>query len=401
MSERKKGIYLITLCCITYGAAYMCRINLSCVVDKMAAGMGRDISTISLLGSIQAIVYALGQFLNGKLINRWKPGRVLLFAALGSSLCNLAMGLVTSYAASLLFWAMNAYIQSFLWGAIVRIIATYPVSHNNTSIMALGISMSVAYVITWSLIAALLSGTVNWHGHFLIPGVVLLLTVPLWFTVRKVCPETELSQQNMVQRGYGEIFRYVWRQKVSVYCVVSVLLGALREGILFWTPLILTRLLAGDAISPYLVVAIIPVIKMFGPVLLRWTINRWENYTKIMAVSFAIVAVLALTLALVTVHSTLFTVVLLTVMTLLSCLIGPIISSYIPLGYTVDHMSAPVSGILDAMVYLGGSVSTYLLGHLVGDGILTGAAWYWMAVALLGAAASAAALRLVKPRHIN
>lgn len=401
MSDRKKGIYLITLCCVTYGAAYMCRINLSCTVDKMAAGMGRDISAISLLGSIQAIVYAMGQFLNGKLINRWKPGRILLFAALGSSLCNFAMGLVTSYAASLIFWAVNAYIQSFLWGAIVRIIATYPVSRSHTSIMVLGISMSAAYVVTWSLIAALLSGTADWHGHFLIPGAVLLLTVPLWFTVKKICPETESLQQDMVQRSYGQIFRYIWQEKVTIYCAVSVLLGALREGILFWTPLILTQLLAGDTVSPYLVVAIIPVVKMFGPVVLRRAIKRWGDYTKIMAVSFAVVAVLALFLALITAHSTLFTVILLTAMTLLSCLIGPIISSYIPLGYTGAHMSAPVSGVLDAMVYLGGSVSTYLLGHLVGSGVLIGAAWYWMVVALLGAAASTAALRLVKPRHEN
>ena len=138
---------------------------------------------------------------------------------------------------------------------------------------------------------------------------------------------------------------------------------------------------------------------MFGPVLLRRAVKRWGNYTKIMAASFGGVAVLALVLALVTAHSALCTVVLLTVMTLLSCLIGPIITSYSPLSYTDDHMSAPVSGILDATVYLGGSVSTYLLGHLVGDGILTGAAWYWMVTALLGAAASCAALRLVKPPH--
>ena len=90
---------------------------------------------------------------------------------------------------------------------------------------------------------------------------------------------------------------------------------------------------------------------------------------------------------------------LLTVLTLVCCLIGPIITSYIPLSYADDDMSAPVSGILDAMVYLGGSVSTYLLGHLVGNGVLTGAAWYWMVVALLGTVASTAALRLVKPRH--
>lgn len=399
MNERKKGIYLITLCCLTYGAAYMCRVNLSCTVDKMAAGMGRDVSAISLLGSIQAIAYATGQFLNGKLINRWKPGRILLFAALGSGLCNLAMGLVTSYAASLIFWAMNAYIQSFLWGAIVRIVATYPFSRNSTSIMALDLSMSAAYVITWSLIAALLSGTVNWHGHFLIPGVVLLLTVPLWLTVKKLCPETELLQQNMVQRSYGQIFRYIWQEKVTLYCVASVLLGALREGILFWTPLILTQLLSGDAVSPYLVVAIIPMVKMCGPVLLRRAVKRGGKYSGIMAAAFAATAALALILALVTARSTLLTVILLTAMTLSSCLIGPIISSYIPLCYTEDHMSAPVSGILDAMVYLGGSVSTYLLGHLVGDGILTGAAWYWMVVALLGTTASTVALRFVKPPH--
>ena len=107
MTERKKGLYLIALCCVSYGAAYMCRINLSSVIAKMAAGMQRDVSAISLLGSIQAVVYAAGQFLNGRLINRWKPGRTILFAALGSGLCNLCMGFVDAYGAALLLWALN------------------------------------------------------------------------------------------------------------------------------------------------------------------------------------------------------------------------------------------------------------------------------------------------------
>ena len=396
---RKKGIFLITLCCITYSAAYMCRINLSCVVDKMAAGMGRDVSSISLLGSIQAVVYALGQFLNGKLINRFKPSNVLLFAAIGSSVCNLSMGLVRSFTASLLLWAANAYIQSFLWGAIVRLIALYPTSRSNAAIMTLSISMSAAYIITWSLIAALLSGTADWHGHFLIPGVILLLTVPLWLTLKKICPETEQLQQDMVQRSYKEIFHYIRQQNVTLYCAVSVLLGALREGILFWTPLIITRVLTGNTISSYLIVAIVPTVKMFGPVLLRRAVERYKNHTAIMVVAFSAVAFFALLLAFITVRSAIGTILLLTVMTLLSCMIGPVISSYIPLSYTDDHMSAPVSGILDAMIYLGGAISTYLLARLIDDDVLTGAAWYWMIAALLGAAFSAAALRIVKPER--
>lgn len=155
-------------------------------------------------------------------------------------------------------------------------------------------------------------GTLDWHAHFRIPGIVLLLTVPLWLTIERLCPETGELQQTTVQRSYRQIFTYLWREKVTVYCGVSVLL--------------------------------------------------------------------------------------LTLMTLLSCLIGPVISSYIPLDYTADSMSAPISGILDAMVYLGGSISTYVLGFLAADGRLTGAAWYWAAAAAAGMALSAVAMRRVRQK---
>ena len=68
--KRSRGIYLAILCVLTYGVVYLCRINISAAVEKMAAGFGTSVAAVGIFGSLQSLIYACGQFVNGYFINR-------------------------------------------------------------------------------------------------------------------------------------------------------------------------------------------------------------------------------------------------------------------------------------------------------------------------------------------
>lgn len=170
MKMRTRGIYLAVLVSITYGFAYLCRINLSAAVGKMADGFGTTVSAIGIFGTLQTLIYACGQLVNGYIISRHRPRLIILCAVIGSSCANLLMGLVSNYYAALLLWCINAYMQSLFWGAIVRILAAYPESRSDTSVMWTILILPISYTVSWAVIGRMLDGVPSWHPYFLIPG---------------------------------------------------------------------------------------------------------------------------------------------------------------------------------------------------------------------------------------
>ena len=116
MKMRTRGIYLAVLVSVTYGFAYLCRINLSAAVSKMADGFGTTVTAIGIFGTLQTLIYALGQLVNGYIISRHRPRLIIFCAAAGSSCANILMSFVSGFYPALVLWCINAYMQSLFWG---------------------------------------------------------------------------------------------------------------------------------------------------------------------------------------------------------------------------------------------------------------------------------------------
>ena len=384
MKMRTRGIYLAVLVTVTYGSAYLCRINLPAAVTKMADGFGTTVSAIGIFGTLQTMIYACGQLVNGYIISRHRPRLVILCAVIGSAAANLLMSLINSYVPALLLWCFNAYMQSLFWGAIVRILDTYPESRSDTSVMWTILILPLSYTISWAVIGRLLDGVPSWHPYFLIPGILLFLMTPFWGTMGRFCPETDALQSTAVIRTPAEIFRYIFRNRVTVYCITSVLSGILREGILFWAPVLLARILSGTNLSPYLTAPLIPFGRIPSTIALRYLMPRVRSYLTLNTLLFGTIAAICLGIFMLPENSVILVIVLIILLTFLSTMLGSLYSVYVPLSYNKDNMSAPIAGLLDALIYLGGAVSTFVLGHIMSSGSLKGTSVFWLLTAILG-----------------
>ena len=58
-----------------------------------------------------------------------------------------------------------------------------------------------------------------------------------------------MKRRSLKKRLNISAFSVVFFCLLTLYCVISVLSGILREGILFWAPLLLARILAGLSTS--------------------------------------------------------------------------------------------------------------------------------------------------------
>ena len=396
MKMRTRGIYLGVLCCVTYGLAYMCRINLSSAISKMADGFGTTVTAIGIFGTLQTFTYACGQLINGYIISRHRPRIVIFCAVIGSAAANLLMGITDNYYFALVLWCVNAYMQSLFWGAMVRIINAYPESRSETTVMWTILVLPISYIISWSLIGRMLDGVPSWHPYFLIPGVLLLLLGPFWGTMGRSCPETDKLQDSAVIRTPVEIFRYIFNNHVTVYCIVSVFTGIVREGILFWAPVLLTQILTGTGISPYLTAPLIPFGRIPSTIALRYLLPRFRDHLKLNAVLFFAIIIICAGILCVPADSSVLLIILIAILTFLSTMLGSIYSVYVPLDYDFDNMSAPLAGLLDALIYLGGAISTFVLGHILASGSLKDAALFWGIIAALGIL-----IPIVMPRPVH
>ena len=378
--KRSRGIYLAILCVLTYGVVYLCRINISAAVEKMAAGFGTSVAAVGIFGSLQSLIYACGQFVNGYFINRGKSRIIIGVAAFGSGLVNLLMGLVDGFVPALILWCINAYLQSLFWGAIIRTLSTYPESKSSRTLMWLILIIPIFTIISWSVIGGALDKVNDWHPYFMIPGIILLLFAPLWLSLHKVCPEADSLQAEQEKRSVREMFRYFLENGVVRHCVVSLIHGAISGGVFFWAPVMISRILTGTDLSPYLMAAIIPFIKIPSSLLLPVVTGK-HDYRRLLQALFGGIAVLCMASLLFSHGSNLLFLILIILMTFLSNLIGSLMSLYVPLEYSDDNMGAPVAGVLDAVIYIGSSISTYLLGSIISSNDLNGAVVIWLIAA--------------------
>ena len=73
MKKNSKLTAVQALCWVSYVFAYLCRLNLSTVLDKAAFGLDVSVEYFGIASSVYFGTYAIGQLLNGFVGDRVSP----------------------------------------------------------------------------------------------------------------------------------------------------------------------------------------------------------------------------------------------------------------------------------------------------------------------------------------
>ena len=84
---------VLALCWIAYALSYLCRTNLSIALPQMTQELGWSASKAGMIGSAFFISYGAGHLLNGLLGDKLPIKRFMTLGLLGTSLCNLLIGI--------------------------------------------------------------------------------------------------------------------------------------------------------------------------------------------------------------------------------------------------------------------------------------------------------------------
>jgi OPA family sugar phosphate sensor protein UhpC-like MFS transporter len=194
------------------------------------------------------LTYALGQFINGFLGDRYSPKAVMLIGALGGVVANVLFGLGSSLILFIVFWAINGYFSAMGWAPGCRILCNwFPESrwgwwmgvYNFFPYLGGALVLPVA---AWSV------AEYGWRAAFFIPPVFLLGMAALFVWLGRSSPEavglcpptrTQGNSDAGVRIGPTEYWQAFRHPQMILPYAVAFGANAIRWGLLHWSILVL------------------------------------------------------------------------------------------------------------------------------------------------------------------
>jgi OPA family glycerol-3-phosphate transporter-like MFS transporter len=268
--------------------------------------------------------------------------------------------------AMILFWTINGYFQSMLWGPLVRIVSdSTPPKHLQKTIMLLSSSTIIGYLFSY-IVVGRIAVFIGWKMAFFIPGVLLIIMAGIWFLKFKSYqyPVTKKTPKADHLYSSENALRFLIRTRLWVTALVCVLQGSIKEGLILWGPTFFSESLSLPMGQILFVMGLVPLMNFTG-LLLGGLVNKLlrfhEKYTIIFFLSIALFFIILMA----AIKGNFIIVIL-----AFCCILGSIFAAnnmlvaFVPLNFQKEHRVSSTAGFMDCAVYIGAAISSPLAGTL-------------------------------------
>ena len=388
---------------ITYFAYYLCRYNMPMVSREMGKAFSWDTIQIGIIFSSLTLMYAVGQFVNGQLADRFGSRLIASLGVAGSVSMNIAVFLVTLLMSPettnprtilllvVIFWGANGFFQAMGWSPMVRIMAHWFSSKNRGKVMGLmGTCYQFGAAFSWFLAffivtyyAQKMGG--DWRVAFLVPAGLFAVVGVVFFVFIRNTPEDvglptveadEHSEIGLVGKSQRTIVQNIARtlKNPYIWIVASTffLLDMNRYGFVNWLPDFLAESgesigVGGFGFKEVMKRIIHPLAGSAGAITAGWATDRFFKGRR--------APVIALLLMLLGISSIIFPyldpsnsgLVIFVIAVIGFCTYGPHI---LMVGHAAQDFgkksgAAGAAGFIDGMGYIGASLAGWGAGVLI------------------------------------
>jgi OPA family glycerol-3-phosphate transporter-like MFS transporter len=344
---------------------------------------GFSAATMGLVGTGFFVCYGAGQIVSGYMGDRLPPLWLIFTGLFCTGLANFAMGLAWTDTQMLVIWCFNGLVQSVLWPPILRVIVEYyPGPIREKVCIHIATTYPVAALVSYGAFAGIILA-LSWRAVFLAVSVFLFAVSVLWvFAFGRlafgkpaqgpglpplVAPERGTFRGTGAGTPAGTVRRTFNRKGLPlavliIICSILVTQGALRDGLITWIPTYLTRVFTLRASTAILSAGILPLINLAGIYVCQYMFHRFKDEIRTSLCLYLVSALSALGLLCFGTFHIVLSLVLFALITASMMGVNLMLVSFVPTRFFRMGIVAFVSGLTNAMVYLGSSIATFGIG---------------------------------------
>lgn len=372
------------LCWILYFTSYVTRLNYGAALVDIIADTGMAKSAAGLVSTASFVTYCIGQFLCGVISDRVSARRMIFCGLFFSALTNIALPLWPNASAMLVFWGINGFAQAMIWPALIRIMAEFfEGNFFGKACVSISVASSAGTIFVYLLVPLCIAFG-GWQSVFFISSGFGIAISLIWLfgsrgaeaegPAHTPVPEAEAGS-SAPQPGVRGLFALAPLASMSFAVVLH---GILKDGLVTWSPTLLSEVYGIDASMSVLTTVALPLFSIFSVYITARIDRRWfHNEVKTSLVLFTVSCAAALFLFLFL--GTNAAVSILCMAVLVACMYGinMMLISYTPKRFDAYGRVAFVSGFLNACTYLGSAASSYGLAAAA-----EAAGWKWTVLIL-------------------
>ena len=380
------------LCWIAYASIYLCRVNLTIAIPEIQNTFAFSKAQIGLIASMFFWVYGIGQLVNGNLGDKVSSKLIIFLGLVVAAVSNILFGFANSLLAMLIFWTINGYFQSMLWGPITKLLSSWYSEEKLSSIaIKISTSMIAGYLIAWWLSAKLLVFS-NWRWVFWTPGILILIFSLIWFFNIKNQPKDiglepilNSAKSDAESTSNYSLWQVIKETKLWLVVIACFAQGIIKDGIGIWGPTFLMEAHKLDLKSSVGLILLIPIMNLGGIFIAAWLnkkLKYQEKLTTVILFSIGVLMIMGLIK-----FETSGPIVGLIFLGLSSAMMygaNTLLLGVIPMKYLKYNKVSSVAGFLDFCSYLSAGIAVAITGGIVDNFSWNGVLILWISVAVLG-----------------
>ena len=379
----RKAISMGFISVFAYIASYYSRSLLSVATPNMLQSGEYTTEFIGLLSSVQFLVYAAGQLVNGLAGDMINPKYMITIGLSVTGISLVLFPIVPFAWMQLLCFAIIGLALSMLRGPIMKMVSEN-VNKDYSRIICTFLS---AASFTGTLIASAFAIVFKWNMMFIVAGIVALLIAAIAFVSLSVFEHKGTfvfhSSKSAGFGGYLQLFKI---ENFIFYMVVAGVVEIAGSAIGFWIPTYLSDALLLDTVTTNVLYSVMSILSSLAPFIALFVFKLVkERDIAMMRCGFAIAVVSFV--CMIFVPNMWAKIIFLMVAKLsLACCSSVLWSIYIP-GMGSTGKVSSINGVINCTGYVSAAVANVVFAKLLGlswNGVIL----VWCGIAAVGLVAA-------------
>lgn len=378
---------LFCICWLVYCVAYLGRLNYSSAMLPMLNAAVLTPSSAGWVHTAYFAAYAVGNIVNGFAADRADPRRMVCVGLLASAAANLVMIAELPPTVQAVFWGVNGWAQAMIWAPLLRVFSVMLDANDKINACVNIVSSQVIGNFASYLLSAGLLKFLSWHWLFAVPAAILSACALFWHRIfGGLLKKAGRTNERGVERSRNasiDLRGVLIGTGLSVVVIPAVVHGTLKDGLTAWIPTYLGESFSLSASAALFLTAVVPLMNLSGAYIAK-AVHRATRENTVVSCVLLMAAGAAMLALLVAAQGSgaLVSAVLLSGVTAMMMAVNTLLVAIFPLRFEKHGCVSLVSGLINALGYLGAAVSMAGAGYAIEH--------FGWTVTLCAAAASAA-----------